>query len=158
MCGRRVSSTSGGNRTPNLGKTIKDNSQSETLGATGHAKPTGWTRLIRATGYSLNGLRAAFRSEAAFRQELAFAVVLVPMAFVVGQTPLEIALLLATLFLVLIVELINSAIEAIVDRIGPERSELSGRAKDIGSAAVMLSLILVVVVWSLVLYSRLSPG
>ena len=115
---------------------------------------SGLKRIIRATGFSISGLHAAFRTEAAFRQELAFAVVLVPLAFFVGSTLVETALLLATLALVLIVELINSAIETIVDRVGRERNELSGRAKDMGSAAVMLSLILVVAVWSLVLFSR----
>ena len=111
-------------------------------------------RIVRATGYSWAGLKASFRSEPAFRQELAFAVVLVPLAFVVGRTLVETALLIVTLVIVLIVELINSAIEAIVDRIGPERTELSCRAKDIGSSAVMLALILVITVWSLVLLSR----
>jgi diacylglycerol kinase (ATP) len=113
-------------------------------------------RIVRATGYSLVGLRAAFRSEPAFRQELAFAVVLVPLAFFVGRDLVETALLIVTLVIVLIVELINSAIEANVDRIGPERTELSGRAKDIGSAAVLLALILVITVWSLVLLARLG--
>ncbi|MDH3647934.1 MAG: diacylglycerol kinase [Gammaproteobacteria bacterium] len=115
---------------------------------------SGLARIFRATGYSLSGLRAAFRTETAFRQELGFAVLLVPLAFFAGETLVQTALLLATLFLVLIVELINSAIETIVDRIGLEENELSGRAKDMGSAAVMLSLILVVTVWSLVLYTR----
>ncbi|MBT8131603.1 MAG: diacylglycerol kinase [Gammaproteobacteria bacterium] len=102
------------------------------------------------------GLRAAFVHEAAFRQELVCFVILFPLAFVVGSNLPEIALLLASLFIVLIVELLNSAIETVVDRIGPQFHELSGRAKDLGSAAVMLSLILVVVVWSLVLLSRFS--
>lgn len=115
-------------------------------------KTSGLTRIIRATGYSYAGLRAAFRHEAAFRQELGFAVVLAPLAFFVGRDALEISLLLSTLALVLIVELLNSAIETLVDRVGPEYHDLSGRAKDMGSAAVMLSLGLVLVVWGLVLF------
>lgn len=118
-------------------------------------KRFGIARILRATGDSIAGLRAAFRYEAAFRQEIAFAVVLVPAAFFVGRTLTEIALLLTTLFIVLIVELLNSGIETIVDRIGLEQNDLSGRAKDLGSAAVMLSLILVVTVWTLVIISRL---
>ena len=116
------------------------------------SKSSGFTRIVRATSYSYAGLRAAFRHEAAFRQELGFAVVLGPLAFFVGHDGLEIGLLLATLALVLIVELLNSAIETLVDRVGPEFHELSGRAKDMGSAAVMLSLGLVLVVWGLVLF------
>ncbi|MDH3588828.1 MAG: diacylglycerol kinase [Gammaproteobacteria bacterium] len=114
------------------------------------AQPSGIGRIFKATGYSLAGLRAAFVNETAFRQELAFAVVLIPLAFFVGKSAAEIAILIAVVFLVLIVELINSAIETMVDRIGPEYHDLSGRAKDMGSAAVMLSLILVVATWSLV--------
>ena len=122
------------------------------------AKPgaTGVKRIIDAFGYSMKGIKAALIHESAFRQELALCVVMVPAAFWLGQTPLEHALLLATLFVVLIVELLNSAVEAVVDRVGDERDELAGRAKDMGSAAVFLSLVLVGVVWSLLLYHRLS--
>jgi diacylglycerol kinase (ATP) len=115
---------------------------------------TGLTRVINATGYSVKGLKAAFINEAAFRQELLLFVVLSPVAIWLGQNGVEQALLIGSLFLVLITELMNSAIEAIVDRIGSEMHELSGRAKDIGSAAVMLSLANVFVVWALVLYQQ----
>lgn len=115
----------------------------------------GITRLIHALGYSLKGLRAAVRHEAAFRQELAACVILMPVAFWLGGSPLEYALLLGCLFLVLIVELINSAIEAVVDRAGQEHHELAGRAKDMGSAAVLVSLLNAAVIWSLLLYAKL---
>ena len=108
-------------------------------------------RLIRATGYSLQGLAAAFRHETAFRQEVALTVVLVPLALWRGHSGLEQALLIAVWMLVPLFELMNSAIEAVVDRIGPEQHELSGRAKDIGSAAVLVALVNAAVVWLLVL-------
>ncbi|MBT8132196.1 MAG: diacylglycerol kinase [Gammaproteobacteria bacterium] len=130
-------------------------SQQESSGLPSPEKRLGIARIIRATDDSIAGLRAAFKYEAAFRQEIAFAVVLVPAAFFVGRTLTEVALLLTTLFIVLIVELLNSGIETITDRVGLEKNELSGRAKDLGSAAVLMSLLLVVVVWSLVLLSRL---
>lgn len=112
---------------------------------------TGIRRLVRATGYSLQGLAATYRHEAAFRQEVALTVILVPLALWLGQTGLERALLIAVWMLVPMFELVNSAIEAVVDRIGPELHELSGRAKDIVSATVMLALINAAVVWLLVL-------
>ena len=112
---------------------------------------TGIRRLIKATGYSLQGLAAAFRHETAFQQEVALTVLLVPLALWLGDTGLEQALLISVWLLVLMFELINSAIEAVVDRIGPELHELSGRAKDIGSAAVLVALINAAVVWLLVL-------
>lgn len=114
-------------------------------------KPTGFTRLFRAFGNSLKGFRGAFREEAAFRQELALAVVVVPLGVWLGRTGVERALLVAPMILVLIVELLNSAIEATVDRVGLERHPLSGLAKDIGSAAVLLSLLLLAATWLLVL-------
>ncbi len=110
----------------------------------------GIARIIDATGYSWSGLRAAFKHEAAFRQELCLFVVLIPVAFWLGDSGIERALMVGSLLLVLIVELVNSAIEAVVDRFGGELHELSGRAKDIGSAAVMIALLNVVVVWLLV--------
>ncbi|MBY5940143.1 diacylglycerol kinase [Halomonas sp. DP5N14-9] len=110
---------------------------------------TGWRHLIHSTRYSLKGLRAAFRHESAFRQELALCLVLVPLAWWIGDTPVEWILLVGSCFMVLIVELLNSAIESVVDRIGPERHVLSGRAKDIGSAAVMLSLAMAGLTWGL---------
>jgi diacylglycerol kinase (ATP) len=116
---------------------------------------TGLTRVINAFGYSMKGLRAAFKHEAAFRQELLLFIVMTPLALWLGSNGIEQALLIGSLFLVLIVELLNSAIEAIVDRVGSEFHELSGRAKDIGSAAVLLSLANVFVVWVLLLCDRL---
>ncbi|MDT8383676.1 MAG: diacylglycerol kinase [Gammaproteobacteria bacterium] len=111
---------------------------------------TGLMRIFRAAGYSWAGLRAAFRHEAAFRQELALCCLLIPLGLWLGQTGSERALLIGSLLLVLIVELINSAIEAVVDRFGGEQHELSGRAKDIGSAAVFIALLNVVIVWGLI--------
>jgi len=115
---------------------------------------TGLQRIIDATGYSIAGLTAAWRHEAAFRQECVLVVLLLPLSWWLGQTPAERAVLIASLFVVIITELLNSAIEALTDRIGSERHELSGRAKDLGSAAVMLSLLLVLSVWGVVAYSR----
>ena len=108
--------------------------------------------MFRAFGVSMKGLAGAFREEAAFRQELALAVVVIPLGLWLGRTGLERAILIAPMFLVLVVELINSALEATVDRIGLERHTLSGLAKDIGSAAVLMSLLLLAVVWILVLW------
>ncbi|HAJ91587.1 MAG TPA: diacylglycerol kinase [Gammaproteobacteria bacterium] len=112
---------------------------------------TGIRRLIKAAGYSLQGLAATYRHETAFRQEVALTVILVPLALWLGQTGLERALLITVWVLVLLCELVNSAVESVVDRIGPELHELSGRAKDISSATVMIALLNVVVVWLLVL-------
>lgn len=110
-------------------------------------KNTGITRVIKAGGYSWAGLTAAFRNEAAFRQELALCIIFIPLAFFVANGPVERALLIGVSLLVLVVELLNSAIEALVDRVGTEHHELSGRAKDMGSAAVLISLLLWVFVW-----------
>ena len=115
-------------------------------------KPTGFSRLFRAFAATTKGLAGAFREEAAFRQELALAVVVIPLGLWLGRNGIERALLIAPMFLVLVVELVNSAIEATVDRIGLERHTLSGLAKDIGSAAVFMSLLLLAVVWILVLW------
>lgn len=112
---------------------------------------TGLRRIIKATGYSWAGLRAAFKHEAAFRQELGLCLVLIPLGAWLGQTGVERALLIGSLLLVLIVELLNSALEAVVDRFGGDQHELSGRAKDIGSAAVFIALLAVIVAWGLVL-------
>ncbi len=108
-------------------------------------------RLWNATGYSIAGLREAIRHHAAVRQELLAGIVLVPAAVLLGADGIERALLLSSLMLVLIVELLNTAVETVVDRVGTENNELSGRAKDIGSAAVFVALINVPVVWGLVL-------
>ncbi len=112
---------------------------------------TGLQRLWNALGYSLQGLATAFRHEDAFRQECLLAAVLVPAAFFVPVGGSARALMVASVFLVLIVELLNSAIEAAVDRISLENHLLAKRAKDIGSAAVFLSLINVATVWALIL-------
>ena len=108
--------------------------------------------MFRAFGATMQGLAGAYREEAAFRQELALAVVVIPLGLWLGKSGIERALLIAPMFLVLVVELVNSAIEATVDRIGLERHTLSGLAKDIGSAAVFMSLLLLAVVWVLVLW------
>ncbi len=117
------------------------------------AKPghTGLKRLILATGYSFKGLAAAWRFESAFRQEVALFLVAAPLGCWLGDTGIERALLIGSVLLVLVVELLNSAVEAAIDRIGNEPHDLSGRAKDIGSAAVFVSLALAAVVWALVL-------
>jgi diacylglycerol kinase (ATP) len=117
-------------------------------------KPRGLTRLLRAFGASAQGFLGAFREEAAFRQELALAVIALPLGLWLGRSGVERALLVGPVVLVLIVELLNSAIEAAVDRIGFERHALAGLAKDIGSAAVLLSLVLLGVIWMLVLLDR----
>ena len=110
---------------------------------------TGLTHLVHSTRYSLKGLKAAFRNEAAFRQEVVITALLLPLAWWIGDSIISWLLLVSSLFFVLIVELLNSAIENVVDRIGTEHHELSGRAKDIGSAAVMLSLIMAGLTWGL---------
>ena len=111
-------------------------------------------RIVRAAGYSVAGLKAAWRGESAFRQELALCVVLAPLGLWLGRDGVERALLLGSLLLVLVVELLNSAIEAAINRIGTERNELSGLAKDLGSAAVFVALLIVLAVWALVLADR----
>jgi diacylglycerol kinase (ATP) len=116
---------------------------------------TGLHRLWNALGYSLHGFSSAFRHEDAFRQEVLLAAVLIPIALVLDIGGIGKAMMVASVLLVLIVELLNSAIEAAVDRISLDRHQLSKRAKDIGSAAVFLSLVNVVTVWALVLLERL---
>ena len=112
---------------------------------------TGLQRVLNAAGYSWAGLTAAFRHEDAFRQEVFLALLLIPLALYLGQTGITRALMIAAVLLVLIVELLNSALEAAVDRISLEHHQLIKRAKDMGSAAVMIALANVVVVWALVL-------
>ena len=116
-------------------------------------KPVGLRRIWLAFFYSMSGLKSTWRGEAAFRQEVLLAVVLIPLAFFVGQNTIEYILLVACVVFVLIVELLNSAIEATVDRIGLEEHPLSKNAKDMGSAAVLASLILTLFVWSMILLS-----
>lgn len=112
---------------------------------------SGWRRLFNATGYSWAGLKAAWHNEQAFRQESLLCLILTPIALWLGENAVERVLLIGSLLLVVIVELLNSGIEAVVDRIGRERHELSGRAKDIGSAAVFLALLNATMVWIILL-------
>ena len=104
-------------------------------------------RFVEAAKYSWQGMVAAYKNEEAFRQETILALLLTPVAFIISDTGVELALLIGSLILVIIVELLNSGIEAVVDRIGLEKHELSGRAKDIGSAAVFFSLVNVAIIW-----------
>jgi diacylglycerol kinase (ATP) len=115
-------------------------------------KPVGLTRVFRAFGASGRGLAGAVREEAAFRQELLLAVFVLPLGLWLGHGGVEKALLVAPMLLVLVVEALNSAVEATVDRVGFEHHELSGLAKDLGSAAVMLAFLLLATVWVLVLF------
>jgi diacylglycerol kinase (ATP) len=117
---------------------------------------TGVERIVRATGYSLDGLRTAYRGENAFRQELWVAAVLLPSAFLLGRGWIEVALLAGSVLLVLIVELLNSAVEAAIDRVSYELHDLSKRAKDLGSAAVFVSLLLAGGIWSAALWHRFA--
>jgi len=114
-------------------------------------KPAGFVRLVRSFRYSYQGFVHTWRGEAAFRQEVSLAVCVVPLGILVGRSGVERAALVAPMLLILIVELLNSAVEAVVDRAGTERHPLSGMAKDMGSAAVLLSFILLGTVWLLVL-------
>lgn len=115
---------------------------------------TGLRRIILATRFSAQGIAGAWRHEQAFRQELTAAVILTPVAVWLGRDAWETLLLLLSLLLVLIVELLNSAVEATIDRIGEEHHDLAGRAKDMGSAAVFFSLVMVAAVWATVIYQR----
>jgi diacylglycerol kinase (ATP) len=114
-------------------------------------KPTGISRLLRSFGYSFQGFRLAWREEAAFRQEIALSVVVIPGGLFFGNSGIERALLIMPMLLILVVEFLNSAVEAVVDRSGTERHPLAGMAKDMGSAAVLLSFILLGTVWLLIL-------
>jgi diacylglycerol kinase (ATP) len=116
---------------------------------------TGLIRIIHAFFNSLAGLRDAWRHESAFRQEVLLALVLIPIACVVPMAPAERALLIGSVLLVMIVELLNSSVEAAIDRISFDHHSLSKRAKDIGSAAVFVSLLLLALVWGLILPARL---
>jgi diacylglycerol kinase (ATP) len=115
---------------------------------------TGLTRIIKAAGYSRQGLRAAWQNEAAFRQETILTIVAIILAVCLDVSVIERILLIVSVAQIVIVEIINSAIEAVVDRIGTERHELSGRAKDMGSAAVLLTMFLALFVWLSILYSH----
>jgi len=124
------------------------------------AKPgnTGFRRVVNATFYSFAGLRTAWRTEAAFRQECLAVLVLIPIAVWLGQSAVQRVLLLSSCVFVLIVELVNTAIELVVDRVGTDHHELSGRAKDVGSAAVFTSIALAMLVWGFVAWERFGPG
>ncbi len=113
---------------------------------------SGFPRLLNACRYSWQGLCAAYTSEEAFRQELWLSVVLLPLAFFVGDSAVEKIVLAASVLLLLVVELLNSAIEAVVDRFGPEWNEYAGRAKDMGSAAVLLAVCLLILTWGLLIF------
>jgi diacylglycerol kinase (ATP) len=123
-------------------------------GADGLKIRAGMLHAWHALGYSLQGLKAAWQHEEAFRQEVKLLVVLVPLGLYLGDTGIERALLLGSLLLVVLVEILNSALEATVDRHGDEIHSLSGRAKDMGSAAVFIALCNVVMIWSLILWDK----
>ena len=115
-------------------------------------KNSGLKRIILATGYSIKGLKSAFKHEAAFRQELLLAAILIPVACYLDVSQIERILLIAPLFVVMALEIVNSAIEATVDRISEEHHELAGRAKDMGSAAVFIALTLTAYIWIEILF------
>ena len=115
-------------------------------------KAKGWRRVVAATRYSWCGLVSGWKSEAAIRQEVVLLLVGVPLAFYLDVTPLEKVALVLSLVAVLVVELLNSAVEAVVDRIGYERHELSGKAKDLGSAAVFVSVLGALFTWVVILW------
>ncbi len=119
-----------------------------------HKGRTGVERVVRATGYSIEGLATAYRGESAFRQETWLAVLMLPLSFWLGRTWIEVALLAGSVMLVLIVELLNSGIESAIDRVSFEMHDLSKRAKDLASAAVFLSLLLCAGVWLAALWQR----
>jgi diacylglycerol kinase (ATP) len=119
-----------------------------------HNQRTGFKRIVYATIYSIAGLRAAWRNEAAFRQECILALVLTPLGAWIGQDAVQRSLLIGTVWLVLIVELLNTAVESTVDRVGTDHHKLSGQAKDQGSAGVFVSLMLALLVWGMIIWER----
>ena len=131
--------------------------QNPTSDVNPHKAHKGWRRVVRATGHSWAGLQAAWRHESAFRQESVLFALLLPLGLWLGQTWLERAVLIGVAALVLIVELLNSAVESAIDRISLDQHELSKRAKDLGSAAVMVSLLLCGGVWAAALWARWMP-
>jgi diacylglycerol kinase (ATP) len=120
----------------------------------GKSGNTGVRRIVNAAFFSFAGIKTAWQNEAAFRQECLLCVVLIPAGIWLGQNAVERALLIGSCLLVLIVELLNTAVEFVVDRVGTDHHRLSGQAKDLGSAAVFMSLLLVLVVWGLIGWSR----
>jgi diacylglycerol kinase (ATP) len=119
-----------------------------------HKGRTGVERIVRATGYSIEGLATAYRGESAFRQETWLAMLLIPLSFWLGRNWVEVALLAGSVMLVLVVELLNSGIESAIDRVSFEMHDLSKRAKDLASAAVFLSLLLCAGIWLAALWQR----
>ena len=113
---------------------------------------TGLVRLWNALGYSRDGLAAAWKNEAAFREEVLLAAITIPLALFLGKTGVDRSILIGSIVLILIVEILNSAIEAVVDKASPEKHELAKRAKDMGSAAVLFSLLNAAVVWACILW------
>jgi len=120
----------------------------------GEAKDTIIAHILNAFIWSMAGIKAAWKNEQAFRWEAAIVLLMMPVGLWIGRTAVEWALLIASAMSILITELLNSAVEAVVDRIGPERHELSKRAKDLGSAAAFISMITAAVVWGLIAYER----
>jgi diacylglycerol kinase (ATP) len=134
---------------------MSDNPIPPTYEANPQKSRTGLNRILHAGGYSVQGLRAGW-GETAFRQEAILALVMIPLAFWLGQNWVETALLAGSVVLVMIVELLNTGLESAIDRIGPEWHDLSKRAKDMGSAAVLLSLLLCIGVWLAALWQRFT--
>jgi diacylglycerol kinase (ATP) len=114
----------------------------------------GFKRLVNAFYYSMAGFKATWINEEAFRQEILVGIIVVPAGFFIGETGTQRAILIGSYLVIPLVELLNSAIEAVVDRVGMERHELSGRAKDIGSASVFLSICTAVIMWALIIWER----
>ncbi len=138
-------------QTPDPQESLSSIPESKHLAHSPFKGKTGIRRLINAFGYSLQGFCAAFKHEDAFRQEVLLALVLIPLAFYLSNSPLECAFRISSVLLVLIVELLNSAIEAAVDHTSLDRHPLAKQAKDIGSAAVFIALVIAAAVWSLIL-------
>ena len=115
---------------------------------------TGLTRIVKAAGYSWQGIKSAYQNEAAFRQETALAIVLVPLAIGLSKSGLQLGLMISSVVLLMMVEILNSAIEAAIDRHGNEQHVLSGRAKDMGSAAVLFALIYLLLIWGGILWDN----
>lgn len=113
---------------------------------------TGLKRICNAFVYSCQGLKSAFINEAAFRQEVVLAIILIPIALWVNVTIVERVMMISSIGLIMVVELLNSAVEAVVDRIGPEHHELAGRAKDMGSAAVLVMMLIAGLIWVSILF------
>ncbi|RIY32682.1 diacylglycerol kinase [Psittacicella hinzii] len=114
-------------------------------------KTTGLTHFFKAFNYSIKGFKSAFKTEAAFRQEVFLAIILIPLGFCLGDGGVEKALLVCSILLIILCELFNSAIEAVVDRVSTDFHELSGKAKDLGSACVFIAIVIAVITWACIL-------